>query len=242
MVVGSATVMAIQASTDNCVVDGTGEYGRHSNEAIEISESCAFYYMQPERFTHRIQLPLPLNANVRCPRLPLVHHNGRCVCSCENTPLSLLNGATLLFAQACPHICPTSSPELLRILPPNLGGLYVRRTLIIWTAQHTDDAHEDCFGGLDRRPTLRRMLVAIRIVRGGMQDRDTDFAGGVDWDDERIGQLGEKDSGGGEDENSGGAHGCRLTVRVEQGRYKGHLWWQMWILLRERQMGSVVAA
>ncbi len=119
-------------------------------------------------------------------------------------PWRLLSPAILLLTQTCPDVCPTSSPELLWIFTPDLRGLHICGTFVVWTAQHTDNAHEDRFGRLHWRPTLRGVLVSKGIVDGGMQNRDTDFAGRVDYGGEKVGQLGDGDGSGREDGRRGG--------------------------------------
>jgi len=55
---------------------------------------------------------------------------------------------------AIPDALPDPLSELLWILPPQLSGLDIRRTLVIGTAEHRDDGYEDRLWCLHGRPTL----------------------------------------------------------------------------------------
>ena len=85
----------------------------------------------------------------------------------------------LLLPKTLPNIHPTPLPKLLRILPPQPRRLHIRRTLVVRTTQHANDAQEYCFGRLNRRPSFAGRFVPVWIVGRGMEDRDADVAGGV---------------------------------------------------------------
>lgn len=104
------------------------------------------------------------------PMSTYIHRIDIVVCRRMSAPGRLFTTATLVLSQARPHVCPTSFPEFLRIFSPNFGGLNIGGTFVVWAAQHANYAHEDCFGCLDWRPTLRRVLVTIWIVGRSVKD------------------------------------------------------------------------
>lgn len=87
----------------------------------------------------------------------------------------------LFLPQALPNTPPNPPLKLLRILPPQPGSLHIRRALVVWRRQHRNYRQQNGFGRLHRRPALGGGLVAIFVFFGGVQDRDADFAGWVDW-------------------------------------------------------------
>lgn len=87
----------------------------------------------------------------------------------------------LLKLQTIPHALPHMLLELGRILPPQPCRIRIRRTLVVRTRQHRDDAQQDGLGRLHGRPALGGGFVAPFVFFGRVQDRDADFAVGVDW-------------------------------------------------------------
>lgn len=87
-----------------------------------------------------------------------------------------------------PNSQPQPSPHLIAHFPlilvspfsPHLSGFHVRRTLVIGLRQHAHHRDQDLLDALNGRPSLRRMLVVVGIVAGGMEDGDTDCSIGVD--------------------------------------------------------------
>ncbi|KAG0586948.1 hypothetical protein KC19_2G130100 [Ceratodon purpureus] len=71
-----------------------------------------------------------------------------------------------------PHDPPHLLLELLPRLPPLLRGIHIRRRLVVRVRQHRDDAQQDRLHRVHRRPPLARQLVPVRVVPGGVQDRD----------------------------------------------------------------------
>lgn len=84
-------------------------------------------------------------------------------------------------SQIPPNILPDHLFIFLPPLPPHLRRLDVRGALIIRFSQHAHDADQDLLDALDGRPPLRGVLVVVRVVARGMQDRNADYAGGVDF-------------------------------------------------------------
>jgi len=110
--------------------------------------------------------------------------------------------------QTLPHTPPHPLLKLPPILPPQPRGLDVRRTLVVRTRQHADNAQEDGLGRLHGRPALRRRLVPVLVVFGRVQDRDADFAGLVDCASVVSGGGGVGESGGrGREEERAGRWG-----------------------------------
>ena len=137
----------------------------------------------------------------------------------------------LLLPQTRPNISPTPLPKLLRILPPHPRCLHIRRTLIIRTTQHADDAQEDSFGRLDGRPALRGGFVAVRVVGWGVEDGDADVAGGVDC----VGVISREAFC-----LIGRAEGMRVrTIRVENRGLERHFWGKERVFGGEGEVGAV---
>ena len=66
------------------------------------------------------------------------------------------------------------------MLPPHLCRLDIRGALIIRLCQHAHHANQYLLHTLNRRPSLARMLVMVRIVARWMQDTDAYHSAGID--------------------------------------------------------------
>lgn len=86
----------------------------------------------------------------------------------------------LLQPQTSPNPLSDNLLELLSPLPPHLGCLNVRRTLIVWFSQHAHHANQDHLGRLDWAPPLACALIMIRIIPRRVQNADANFAIGID--------------------------------------------------------------
>lgn len=82
--------------------------------------------------------------------------------------------------QTIPDALPDPLLEFLRIVTPQPSGLHVGWALVVRRRKHGDDGEEDGFGGLNWRPTLCGRFVAVFVITWRVEDRDADFAVGVD--------------------------------------------------------------
>ena len=119
----------------------------------------------------------------------------------NHSPISPLT----TLPQALPHTPADPPLKLPPILPPQSRRLDIRRALIVRTRQHANHAEQNRLGRLHRRPALRGRFVAVFVVFGRVQDRDADFAGGVDC----AGGLGVR---------KWGERGCEGEEREGKGR------------------------
>lgn len=108
----------------------------------------------------------------------------------------------LILPKTLSNCLSTPPPKLfitILLLPPQSCRLHIRRTLIIGTVQQTNHTQQYCFWRLDRTPSLARLLISVFIVFGGVEDRNAEFAVGVDiwvernrilegktWGEERV--------------------------------------------------------
>lgn len=93
---------------------------------------------------------------------------------------SLISSHPLSHPQTPLHPLPNRLLKLASPLPPHLGRLDIRRTLIIRLRQHAHHADQYLLHTLYRTPSLRCLLIVVRVVARGVQDGDADEAGGVD--------------------------------------------------------------
>jgi len=85
--------------------------------------------------------------------------------------------------QALPNIPPNNLLILCPPFPPHPRRIHIRRTLIIRLRQHAHHAYEYLLDALDRGPAFGRLFVLQGIFAGRVQDRDADFAVGVDCEE-----------------------------------------------------------
>lgn len=96
--------------------------------------------------------------------------------------------------------CPCSQPALLQslqaqhashpilhlllvfgpLVAPHDGSLHVGRAFAVGLGQHAHDRDQYLLDGLNGAPSLRSVLVMVRVVTRGVQDRNTDEAVGID--------------------------------------------------------------
>lgn len=100
---------------------------------------------------------------------------------------------SLVLPQTLSNTPPDPFPKVLGpsflLNPEQLGGLQIRRALVIQFAKQADDADQYGLGGLHRGPALRRALVAVLVLLGRVQDRDAQLARRVDVGVEGDGRL-----------------------------------------------------
>lgn len=81
-----------------------------------------------------------------------------------------------LQAQHTLDICSHHVFVFLPSFTPHFRSLHVGRALVIRLGKHAHHRDEDLLDRLDRRPSLRRLLVVVRVVARRVEDRDTDKA------------------------------------------------------------------
>jgi hypothetical protein len=83
-------------------------------------------------------------------------------------------------SQHPPYAIPHSPLIFWPPLSPHLGCLYVGRALVIGLGKHAHDGYQNLLDRLDGRPSLRCVLVVVRVVAGGVEDGDADESAWVD--------------------------------------------------------------
>lgn len=83
--------------------------------------------------------------------------------------------------QTSPHISPDSLFEFRLTLSPHSRRIDIRRAFIVGLSNHAHHTNENLLHALYRRPSLRRLLVVVRVIARRVEDRDAYDAVGVDY-------------------------------------------------------------